>query len=174
MEYTAVYEPDMQAFGILDLQLLHRYMSPALNIEALLEGSNIEALQLNTPDTHITLAQKLAVFSNALANTDEGGLGLRVGQQARFSDFGVLGYAVFSSETLLDALLIGFKYLQLAGPVLRKTMSVEDNVGYFRAEQLIDLDSLLPFCCEYWFTAIQSLCEELLQQPFPSQVIRFL
>ena len=73
MEYTAVYEPDMQAFGILDLQLLHRYMSPSLNIEALLEGSNIDDLQLNTPDTHITLAQKLAVFSNALANSDEGG-----------------------------------------------------------------------------------------------------
>ncbi|MEZ9417698.1 AraC family transcriptional regulator, partial [Vibrio sp. 10N.286.49.E1] len=54
MEYTAVYEPDMQAFGILDLQLLHRYMSPALNIDALLEGSNIDELQLNTPDTHIT------------------------------------------------------------------------------------------------------------------------
>ncbi len=69
-----------------------------------MEGSNIDALQkLNTPDTHITLAQKLAVFSNALANTDEGGLGWRVGQQARFSDFGVLGYAVFRRETLLDA-----------------------------------------------------------------------
>lgn len=52
-------------------------------------------------------------------------------------------------------------------------MSVEDNVGYFRAEQLIELDSLLPFCCEYWFAAIHSLCEEVLQQPFPSQVIRF-
>ncbi|MEZ9543287.1 AraC family transcriptional regulator [Vibrio sp. 10N.222.52.C3] len=173
MEYTAVYEPDMQAFGILDLQLLHRYLSPVLSIEELLEGSNIDALQLNTPDTHITLAQKLAVFSNALANSNEDGLGLKVGQQARFSDFGVLGYAVFSSETLLDAFLIGFKYLQLAGPVLRKTMSVEDNIGYFRAEQLIELDSLLPFCCEYWFAAIHSLCEEVLQQPFPSQVIRF-
>ncbi|MEZ9860491.1 AraC family transcriptional regulator [Vibrio splendidus] len=173
MEYTAVYEPDMQAFGILDLQLLSRYFSSSLTVDTLLKGSNIDEFQLNTPDTHITLAQKLAVFSNALESSNVEGLGLKVGQEARFSDFGVLGYAVFSSETLLDALLMGFKYLRLAGPVLKKTMSVEHQTGYFRAEQLIELDSLLPFCCEYWFSAIQSLCEEVLQQPFPSLVIRF-
>ncbi|MEF1301190.1 AraC family transcriptional regulator ligand-binding domain-containing protein, partial [Vibrio owensii] len=104
MEYTAVYEPDTQACGVLDLQLLNRYLEPSVSIEALLAGSGINAPQLYAPDTHITLAQKLAVFSNALAQSDEPGLGLKVGQQARFSDFGVLGYAVFSSNTLLDAL----------------------------------------------------------------------
>ncbi len=36
--HRGVYEPDMQAFGILDLQLLHRYMSPGLNIEAPLKA----------------------------------------------------------------------------------------------------------------------------------------
>lgn len=173
MEYTAVYEPDTQACGVLDLQLLNRYLEPNVSIEALLTGSGINAPQLYAPDTHITLAQKLAVFSNALAQSDEPGLGLKVGQQARFSDFGVLGYAVFSSNTLLDALMMGFKYLRLAGPVLKKKMWVEDNSGYFRAEQLIDLQSLLPFCCEYWFAAIQNLCEEVMQKPFPSTVIRF-
>ncbi len=66
---TPPTNPICKHSSILDLQLLHRYMSPALSIEALLEGSNIDDLQLNTPDTHITLAQKLAVFTNALANT---------------------------------------------------------------------------------------------------------
>ncbi|WP_104027057.1 AraC family transcriptional regulator [Vibrio jasicida] len=173
MEYTAVYEPDTESCGVLDLQLLTRDLEPSINVETLLEGSGITALELYAPDTHITLAQKLTIFSNAIAHSGEPGLGLKVGQQARFSDFGVLGYAVFSSSTLLDALMMGFKYLRLAGPVLKKKMWVEDNSGYFRAEQLIDLQSLLPFCCEYWFAAIQSLCEEVMQKPFPSKVIRF-
>ncbi len=173
MKYTAVYEPGKQAFGILDLQLLKRYLEPDVNVEKLLEGSGINASQLYMPDTHITLTQKLVVFTNALAHAPVPGLGLRIGQQAKFSDFGVLGYAVLSSNSLLDALVMGFKYLRLAGPVLKKKMWVEDNLGYFRAEQLIDLQSLLPFCCEYWFSVIQNLCEEVMQHPFPSTVIRF-
>ncbi|HAS6274033.1 TPA: helix-turn-helix domain-containing protein [Vibrio vulnificus] len=173
MKYVAVYEPDAQACGILDLQLLNRYLESKVSIDSLLLGSGLSVSQLYTPDTHITLAQKLAIFSNALAHSEEGGLGLRVGQQARFSDFGVLGYAIFSSNTLFDAMMIGFKYLRLAGPVLKKTMGIEGHTGYFRAEQLIDLQSLLPFCCEYWFAAIHSLCEEVMQKPFPSTIIRF-
>lgn len=68
MEYTAVYEPDTQACGVLDLQLLNRYLEPSVSIDALLTGSGISAPQLYAPDTHITLAQKLAVFSNALGS----------------------------------------------------------------------------------------------------------
>ncbi|MDC5803507.1 AraC family transcriptional regulator [Vibrio europaeus] len=173
MEYSAVYEPDMQAFGILDVQLLTRYLENQIPVEELLEGSGISLAELYSPETHITLAQKLIIFSNAVSLSNEPDLGLKVGQQARFSDFGVLGYAAFSSSTLLDALLLGFKYLRLAGPVLRKKMWIEQDRGYFRAEQLIALDSLLPFCCEYWFAAIQNLCEEVMQQPFPSYVLKF-
>nr|WP_321458870.1 AraC family transcriptional regulator [uncultured Vibrio sp.] len=173
MEYTAVYEPDTQAFGILDLQLLRRYLEPSVSVETLLDGSGISTSQLYAPDTHITLTQKLMIFNNALSHSKQPSLGLSMGQQAKFSDFGVLGYAVLSSNTLFDALVMGFKYLRLAGPVLKKKMWVEDNVGYFRAEQLIDLQSMLPFCCEYWFATIQNLCEEVMQHPFPSTVIRF-
>ncbi|MEZ8100298.1 AraC family transcriptional regulator [Vibrio bivalvicida] len=173
MEYSAVYEPDMQASGILDVQLLTRYLENRFPIQELLEGSDISPIQLYSPETHITLAQKLIVFSNAIRLSDEPDLGLKVGQQARFSDFGVLGYAAFSSSTLLDALLLGFKYLRLAGPVLRKKMQIEQNRGYFRAEQMIELDTLLPFCCEYWLAAILNLCQELMQQPFPSQHLKF-
>ncbi|GAM60648.1 transcriptional regulator [Vibrio ishigakensis] len=32
------------------------------------------------------MAQKMAIFSNALSHVHEPGLGLKVGQQARFSD----------------------------------------------------------------------------------------
>ncbi len=173
MEYTAAYEPDKQAFGIFDLQILKRYLEPDISVEALLNGSGIRASELYAPETHITLTQKLVVFTNALALSNDPGLGLKIGQQAKISDFGVLGYAVLSSNTLLDALVLGFKYLRLAGPVLKKKMLVEDSLGYFRAEQLIDLQSLLPFCCEYWFAVIQNFCEEVLQHPFPSKVIRF-
>lgn len=173
MQYTAVYEPDLQACGILDLQLMTRYLEGKMPTGSLFEGTPLTAEQLYQPDTKVTMAQKMAIFSNALSHVHEPGLGLKVGQQARFSDFGVLGYAVFSSNTMLDALMMGFKYLRLAGPILKKQMWVENHLGYFRAEQLVDLRDLLPFFCEYWFTAIQNLCEEVMQQPFSSKLIRF-
>lgn len=84
MEQCAVYEPDMQAFGILDIQLLLRYLDTRVAIPELLEGSHIDPLQLTAPDAHVSLAQKLAVYSNALAITEEKDLGLNVGLQARF------------------------------------------------------------------------------------------
>lgn len=173
MEYTAVYEPNTLASGVLDLQLLMRLIENRVPVEQLLQGTGISHQQLSSPNAHISLPQKLSIFSNALDQEQEPGLGLQVGSQARFSDFGVLGYAVFSSNTLLDALLMGFKYLRLAGPVLRKKMWVEDNLGYFRADELIENKDLLPFCSEYWFSAILRLCEEVLQAPFPSIAIYF-
>ncbi|GAL30441.1 transcriptional regulator AraC family [Vibrio variabilis] len=103
MQYTAVYEPDLQACGILDLQLMTRYLEGKMPCESLFEGTPLTADQLYQPDTKVTMAQKMAIFSNALSHVHEPGLGLKVGQQARFSDFGVLGYAVFSSNTMLDA-----------------------------------------------------------------------
>lgn len=173
MQHLAVYEPDSNACGLLDVQLLVRYLGQRVPLTDLLDGSGVSVEKLYQPDTQVTLAQKLHIFSNALLCADEPGLGLKVGQQARFSDFGVLGYAVFSSSTLLEAMTMGFKYLRLAGPVLRKQLLIDKDLGYIRAEELIDLDTLMPFCCEYWFSAIQSLCEEVMQHPFPSHQLHF-
>lgn len=173
MQHLAVYEPDINACGLLDVQLLLRYLGQRVPLTDLLAGSGVSVEKLYLPDTQVTLAQKLHIFSNALVCANEPGLGLKVGQQARFSDFGVLGYAVFSSNTLIEAMTMGFKYLRLAGPVLRKQLLIDKKLGYIRAEQLVDLDTLMPFCCEYWFSAIQSLCEEVMQHPFPSKQLHF-
>lgn len=173
MEYQAFYQPDMQSSGILDLQLLMRFLDKQLPTEKLLSGSELTREQIFDSSTHVSYRQKQIIFNNALTCANTPGLGLRIGQQARFSDFGMLGYAIFSSDTLLDALLMGFKYLRLAGPVLSKRMWVEGEQGYFRGEQLIDLGDMLPFYCEYWFTAIKSLCEEVMQAPFPAIEFHF-
>lgn len=173
MEYQAIYEPDTQSCGILDLQLLNRCLEHRLPIESLLDGSNLGLQQLFEPKIHITMAQKLIVFNNALIKSKDVGLGLHVGSHARFSDFGVLGYAILGSNTMIDALFMGFKYLRLVGPLLRKKMWVEEGYGYFQADQITDLKRLLPFCSEYWCTAIKSLYEEVMCQPFPSVEMHF-
>lgn len=177
MEYIADYAPSANdyTYGILDIQLLVKMLEKeGIAVETLLAGSNLTPDDLASPNTHIRYRDKLVVFSNAMDLSSQPGLGLLVGSQARFSDFGVLGYAVFSSATLGEALLIGFKYLRLAGPVLRKKMWVDNDIGGFSGEELLELDeSLLRFCAEYWFSAIKALCEEVTQADFPAKKLYF-
>ncbi|KHT65430.1 AraC family transcriptional regulator [Photobacterium gaetbulicola] len=177
MEYIADYAPSANdyTYGILDIQLLVKMLEKeGIAVETLLSGCNLTPDDLASPNTHIRYRDKLAVFANAIDLSSQPGLGLLVGNQARFSDFGVLGYAVFSSATLGEALLIGFKYLRLAGPVLRKKMWINGDIGGFSGEELLELDAkLLRFCAEYWFSAIKSLCEEVTQTRFPAQKLYF-
>ncbi|RKF18021.1 AraC family transcriptional regulator [Alginatibacterium sediminis] len=171
MEYLAKYNPDpsQQSYGILDLQLLYKVLlSQHIDTQHLLLGSGIQIEQLSSSKTAVSFNQKLHVYRNALQLSGQPHLGLEVGINSRVSDFGMLGYAFFSSANLGDALLLGFKYLRLAGPVLRKRMGVENGICYFQGEGLLELDEMLPFCTEYWFSAIYSLCCEVLGAPIHS------
>jgi len=175
MSIVAEYEkdPDARVHTTLDLDLFYRLLSRQGVSEAtFFNQSDLSLKMIEDVDTRVSFRQKLTIFDNIIRITNQPEMGLLAGSKAQFSDFGFYGYAVISSETMLEAIELGFKYIRLAGPVLRKKFSLIDGKGLFEAYDLLDLGPLLPFCTEYWFASINALCSEALGKPFPNTLIR--
>lgn len=175
MKIVAEYESDIDVHihTVLDVNLLIRLLQvEGVTAESVLSGSGLSLEQVSDQATLISFRQKLAIFQNVLQLTKRPSIGLYAGSHARFSDFGMFGYAVISSATLGDAIELGFKYLKLAGPVLRKCVTVEGDNGLFEGFDVIDLGDLLPFCTEFWFSSINALCSDAMGRPFVSTGIK--
>lgn len=134
--------------------------------EALLAGTGIQATALDDPAARMSHQQKLQLFRNVQRLSREPGVGLRIGQRQRLSDFGVYGYALSSSATFGEGIAFGIKHVKLAGPVLEKSFRVENGVAIFEGHDVIALGDLLPLISEYWFSSINTLIDRVLEHPF--------
>ncbi len=137
--------------------------------EALLQGTGLRPKQLDDPQARISQQQKVTLFRNTKRLTAVPDVGLRAGARQRLSDFGVYGYAVVSSKTFGDAVLLGIKHVRLAGPVLEKRFRIDGDVAVFEAHDMLDLGDVLPLATEFWFASILKLCACVLEAPMPSR-----
>ncbi len=136
---------------------------------ALIANTGIELAALDDPAARMTHQQKILLFRNVQRLSPNAGVGLCAGQRQRLSDFGVFGYALASSATLGEALAFGIKHVRLAGPVLEKSLRVEDDVAIFEGHDPFELGELLPLVSEFWFSSTHSVIGRILEHPFPSQ-----
>jgi AraC-like DNA-binding protein len=133
---------------------------------AVLDGTGLQAAMLDDPTLRISHRQKLLLFRNVSRLSRESGVGLRIGQRQRLSDFGVYGYALSSSATFGDAVAFGIRHIKLAGPVLEKSFRIEGDVAIFEGHDVIALADLLPLVSEYWFSSIHTLIGRVMERPF--------
>lgn len=136
--------------------------------ENLLIGTGVPAAALDDPDARMSHQQKLMLFRNVQRFSRAPGVGLRIGQRQRLSDFGVYGYALSSSATFGEAIAFGIRHIKLAGPVLEKSFRTENDVAIFEGHDVIALGDLLPLISEYWFSSINALIECILGHPLRS------
>jgi len=101
------------------------------SLPACLEGTGITAAALADPDTGINAEQELRLLRNVIAALPQvPGLALEVGRRYQLTDFGIWGYALFSSRSLREALLLALRYLDLSA-VFGK-LSFEESEGVAR------------------------------------------
>ncbi|WP_158589156.1 AraC family transcriptional regulator [Alginatibacterium sediminis] len=169
MEYSATYlaSLDNKEHRIYDLSYLISQLAIQHNVEPelALEGSGIKLDQLFDTQALVSFRQKLVVLEQVKKLSPDDDFALKAGKGIRFSDFGFLGEAVMSSATLLDSLRLGIDVLNLAGPVFKKRMALEGEIGIFAGELGIDIGRGLPFCTEFWLSSIQSLCLDVFPTP---------
>ena len=137
--------------------------------EALLLGTGLLPQQLDDPQARITQQQKLTIFRNAKRLSSVPEVGLRAGARQRLSDFGVYGYALTSSRTFGDAVMLGMKHVRLAGPVLEKRFRIDGDTAVFEAHDRLELGDVLPLATEFWFASILKLANCVLEAPMPSR-----
>ncbi len=158
------------AHSMLGLGALFAEMADqGIAAEALLQGTGLRPRQLDDPQARISREQKLTIFRNALRLTAVPEVGLRAGARQRLSDFGVYGYALVSSKTFGDAVMLGVKHVRLAGPVLEKRFRLEGDTAIFEAHDVLELGAVLPLATEFWFASMHKLASCILEGPMPSR-----
>lgn len=158
------------ANSLLGLGALFAEMAEqGVGAEALLQGTGLDAHQLVDPQARISQQQKLTIFRNVRRRTAVPEVGLRAGARQRLSDFGVYGYALVSSRTFGDAVMLGIKHVRLAGPVLEKRFRIDGDSAVFVGHDVLDLGDVLPLATEFWFASIHKLATCVLEGPMPSR-----
>jgi AraC-like DNA-binding protein len=84
-------------------------------LAACLEGSGINPATIEDSEAEIAPEQELRVIRNVAAALPQvPALALEVGLRYHLTDFGIWGYALFSSRSLREALLLALRYLDLS------------------------------------------------------------
>jgi len=85
------------------------------SVATCLEGTSIPAAAIRDAEAAVAPEQELRLIRNIMAALPQvEGLSLEVGLRYQLTDFGIWGYALFSSRSLRDALLLALRYLDLA------------------------------------------------------------
>ncbi|WP_255251128.1 AraC family transcriptional regulator ligand-binding domain-containing protein, partial [Pseudomonas aeruginosa] len=113
------------------------------SISDVLSDTNISTDGINQSSLYISQVQKIQLFQNIQKLSHNPHIGLRAGQKQRLSDFGVYGYALYSSRNFRQAVELGIRHIKLAGPILKKSFYIRDDVAVFEGRTLLHLVS---FC----------------------------
>lgn len=159
-----------QGTPILGLSSLFDEMQKqGYSITQILDGTGIAHDALTSATTTISQYQKLKLFQNIQSLSKDPLIGLRAGQKQKLSDFGVYGYALYSSRNFQQAVELGIRHIKLASPVLQKSFYIQNDAAIFEAKEIIALGHLLPLICEFWFSSMQTLIQCVLEAPFQAK-----
>ncbi|WP_061031501.1 AraC family transcriptional regulator [Vibrio splendidus] len=164
MNIIAEYMPTEHRhhLGALDVGLLLNAIEQrGVNTEELLFGLGLESADWRDPNTKLTYADKLSIFSAVNQSFPHDGLGLWLGENASLSHFGVLGYVLSTSQNVEEAIKAGFKYLRLNGPIFSVKLIRDGEKAAILIDNTLEVGDLLPFCSEYFLSSILSLFQEL-------------
>ena len=117
---------------------------------AVLEGSDINASNLDEPGFAIEVRQCKTVVANMIRLSDNQAIGFEMGNQLRMTDMGIFDYAIMSSRTFLHAIDLWARYdTTLAGMLIRHDLAQDSEGNWgFTMSEIEPLGFLYSFCCE--------------------------
>lgn len=131
-----------------------------------LAGTGLAAGDLADPDQVVTADQELRVVRNLIA-AGCGDAGSAVGRRYHVSTFGIAGYALISSRTLLDALNFVLRFLDLTFIFAIPSVRVDGD----RVVLEFDVDSLpadvREFLAQRDLAAVAAVTDEVLASHLP-------
>lgn len=137
-------------------------------IGGLLERNGIDPASLGKPDSVLRLDQVDALIDAVVEATGSEHLGFEIGRMIKPSNHALLGYALMTSATLDEALLMATRYWRLITPIFTlRHVRLVDGVQ-LNLESAIDLKpSTLRFHIEAIATAIHAEIGFLLSTRIP-------
>jgi AraC-like DNA-binding protein len=123
-----------------------------ISAETALAGTEIPVDALTDPGIHISRAGMRQAFVNFMALCPDHISPLELGASFKLTDYGILGYALFSSPTVKDAVHFAFDFKQLATPVVDLKLVEIGDEAMWHFDVYPDLsidDETVRFITEY-------------------------
>ena len=132
----------------------------------MLSGTGLRVGDLDDHERLVTAAQELRVVRN-LRRAAPAVSGVEVGRAYHVSTFGILGFALLSSRTLLEALNAALRYIDLSFTFAIPDPTLEDGRLVLAVDEHRLPADVRDFLVERDLAAIHSVAGELLTRPLP-------
>ena len=126
-------------------------------VAALLEGSSVTSEHLFRLDAKIALFDQVTIIRNALALSQNPGLGLQVGAHMPHAAHGALGVALSSAPTLRRSMEVVGRFQRLRIPVITLGNRIEGSNVFIDIHSQIPFDGVGLFLAEALLTAMDSV-----------------
>jgi AraC-like DNA-binding protein len=157
------HEIDEKWFSVQDISnLVTMLRAEKTSCSDLLRELHLRDADLQDAHKLVSARQRIAAYQYARQHAQDPAFALRCGQSMRLASFGIWGYALMCCDSVAKMLDFGFRYLRLAGPLMRKSMYVEDDRVILRAEDTLLLGELFPYALEVWWASIYSAMKGIL------------
>lgn len=139
-----------------------------------LNGSQIDAQRLDDPLYLVDMWQSQCVLANMIRLTGNDALGLELGQEVEFNDFGILGYALMSARSMREVIKLWFSFSHsLVGVMLKIGFEEKQNEWRVTFEEIVPMGSLLRFCVEENVTFGKWIGESVVGEPIVYSSVEF-
>ncbi len=148
------------------LAVLAHYAS-LMGIEkiSLLKGSGIKPRDLDDPDVLVTPDQEISVMRNLVKLVPDPKIGLIIGLHYHIGVIGKLGAAVISSNLLLDAIKLLFKFTELMMTYFHFDLTVKGGLAFVRMDELVNEKDIRRFMCERELASIYRISSDVIGIP---------
>ncbi|MBB2495832.1 AraC family transcriptional regulator [Aquipseudomonas ullengensis] len=150
----------------ISVQLMAQFgLDQGLSIDACLAGTDLSWQLLADPGAEVAADQELQLIRNLVQGLgDRPGIGLLAGRRYQLNTYGIWGFALLSSPTYRDAVLLGLRYLDLTYAF--HGMRIEEHgeeVHLLLDDQHIPAD-LQPFILDRDLAGMLTVQRELLNR----------
>lgn len=136
-----------------------------ITAELLLSGSTISISDLADPEMFITPEEELKIFRRAISLIPDPKLGLEIGRLHNVSAMTRVAIPAMFCDTVLDAIRMMFKYIELTQTYCQYELFVKDDLAVMSCRELIVFGDLRRFLCERDLVSAYTLCCNILGTP---------
>jgi AraC-like DNA-binding protein len=144
--------------------------------DTVLDKTNLSLADLERDGTLISFLQALKFLRSLLKQSPRPDIGLLIGSRYQISTYGVLGYAMMSCPTWLDALQLADNYYRAASSLAHLEVVPSDSPGIvtlLARPFYPDLRDIEPFTIEKLFASLVAVSRPLLQKPALPRSVSF-
>ncbi|GAA5314856.1 MAG: AraC family transcriptional regulator [Candidatus Pelagadaptatus aseana] len=165
--------PSWHSFELQKL-LLRLQREQGVAVETVLQGTGVDQQFLEDPTRCVTVEQELAVYIR-IANLNRDPLfAFHHGRSMGLSQWGLLGQAMLSSQTVLDALRLFTRFVGLFSWQMQVSLQALDHGGYALTLLPTPVDETTQqFEVESSFAALHTLLEDILVDRVTFQALAF-